>query len=569
VSLAFTSNRVLGRRPEPWDAGDYCRLFLDPAVTRWLDPPPAPPPEEQRARDSLARDIDHWEHHGFGPAVLVDSQDGAFLGRGGLNWTTVAGEFAVELPWALLPARWGEGLATEAARAALAWARDLELGEVVSLALIDNHASQRVMQKVGMQRDGEIEHAGLAHVRYRLRFPRPSATTVPFWQDRPYAPRPPLRGEERCEVCVIGGGMGGVATTFHLAERGIRAVLLEAATLAGGASGRNGGFLIAGAAPMYHETCRLWGRERARRVHQATLDGQAAVVELAGEVGAAGALRIAGLLRLAMDAEESSDVLAHHAALGRDGFPGEVLEAPELPPAIRRPGRRALMTPHDGGMDPVQLIRSIADALVRRGARIFESTPAAAPLSVEQDHVVVETPQGRVLAGTVVVALDGQLAGLVPAAGAVRSRRLNACASAPAPRGHLPLPVYARHGTEYVQQLPDGRVVLGGFSDLDGDASWTAEAKVSEPVQARLDRYLREELGVRAPVTHRWAGVVGYAEDPLPRCGPVPGTNGRVYALGGYNGTGNVQSFVAARIVSELITAGASVDADLYAPVGA
>ena len=567
--LAFTAERLLGRRPEPSDAEHYCRLFLDPEVTRWLDPPPSPPSDAQAARDSLERDLDHWERHGFGPAILVDGRDGAFLGRGGLNWTTVAGEFAVELPWALLPARWGEGLATEAARAALAWARDLELSEVMSLALIDNHASQRVMQKAGLRREGEIEHDGLPHVRYRLRFPRPSTSTVPFWQDRPYAPRPALNGDVRCEVCVIGGGIGGVATAHHLAERGIHSILLEAATVAGGASGRNGGFLIAGAAPMYHETSRLWGALRARRVHQATLDGQAALVRLAEEVGAAGALRITGLLRLAMDEEEASDVLAHHAALARDGFPGEIVEASELPDAVRRPGRRALLTPHDGAMHPVELVRSIARDLERRGVCILEFTPAVAPLAVQRDHVVVATPRGRVVADRVVVALDSQLAGLIPAASAIRPRRLNACATAPALRGLLPMPVYARHGTEYVQQLPDGRVVLGGFSDLDGDASWTAEAVASEPVQGRLDRYLREELGVRAPVTHRWAGIVGYAEDPLPRCGPVPGTEERVFGLGGYNGTGNVQAFVAARIVSELLTTGESVDADLYAPVDA
>lgn len=569
ASPAFTSTRLVGRRPVRSDGDDYCRLFLDPAVSAWLDSPPRARFDERQVRGVLERDLEHWERHGFGPAVLIDAADGSFLGRGGLNWTTVGGEFAVELPWALCPQRWGEGLATEAARAAIAWARDLELGEVVSFALIHNHPSRRVMEKAGLGRAGEIEHAGLAHELFRLAFAPPSRTTVPVWQDRPHAVRPPLSGEARCEVCVIGGGMGGVATAFHLAERGVAAVVLEASTVAGGASGRNGGFLIAGAAPMYHETCRLWGRERARRVHRATLDGQAEIVALAEAVGVADAVRITGLLRLAVDEDEASDVLVHRAALARDGFAGEILEAADLPPAVLRMGRRALLTPHDGGMDPVRLVRAIADAVGRRGVRIFESTPATAPPSIRGDRVIVPTPGGRVVADRVVVALDGQLAALVPAATAVRPRRLNACATAPAPAGHLPMPVYARHGMEYVQQLTDGRIVLGGFSDIDRDARWTAGAVVSEPVQRRLDAYLRAELDVRAPVTHRWAGIVGYAADPVPRCGPVPGTDGRVFALGGYNGTGNVQSFVAARIVAELLTGGSSLDADLYAPVGA
>jgi glycine/D-amino acid oxidase-like deaminating enzyme len=129
--------------------------------------------------------------------------------------------------------------------------------------------------------------------------------------------------------------------------------------------------------------------------------------------------------------------------------------------------------------------------------------------------------------------------------------------------------VYARHGFEYAQQTADGRSALGGFSDLDGDDGWTDREELSEPVQRRLERHLREELSVTAPVTHRWVGIVGYAPDPLPRCGAVPGTDGRVLALGGYNGTGHVQAWVAARIVADLIATGRSDAAGLYAPVDA
>jgi glycine/D-amino acid oxidase-like deaminating enzyme len=62
-------------------------------------------------------------------------------------------------------------------------------------------------------------------------------------------------------------------------------------------------------------------------------------------------------------------------------------------------------------------------------------------------------------------------------------------------------------------------------------------------------------------VTHRWVGLVGYAEDPLPTAGHA---SDGVYALGGYNGTGHVQGFLAARIVAELITTGSSKDSALY-----
>ena len=189
------------------------------------------------------------------------------------------------------------------------------------------------------------------------------------------------------------------------------------------------------------------------------------------------------------------------------------------------------------------------------------------PPSLNGYGVQVLTDHGAVLAERVVIAADGALPSLVPAAVHARARRLNMLATAPDQQPRLPCPVSIRDGYEYAQQLPDGRVALGGFSDLDGPASYTDREELSVSVQERLTRYLGEDLGVSAPVTHRWVGIVSYAQDPVPTCGPVPGTEDRVLAAGGYNGTGHVQGFLAGRIAAELAVTGTSPQADLYARV--
>jgi glycine/D-amino acid oxidase-like deaminating enzyme len=133
----------------------------------------------------------------------------------------------------------------------------------------------------------------------------------------------------------------------------------------------------------------------------------------------------------------------------------------------------------------------------------------------------------------------------------------------------LPQPVYARDGHEYAQQLADGRVALGGFSDYDAGSYVEREGsafreELAVEVQERLTRYLREELGVGAPVTHRWVGLVGYGPAAVPTCGTVPGTDGRVLAMGGYNGTGHVQGFVAGRHTAKQVATGGREDLDLH-----
>jgi glycine/D-amino acid oxidase-like deaminating enzyme len=155
----------------------------------------------------------------------------------------------------------------------------------------------------------------------------------------------------------------------------------------------------------------------------------------------------------------------------------------------------------------------------------------------------------------VVVAADGALPVLVPDyADRVRARRLHMVATAPLPRA-LGTLVYARWGHEYLQQLPDGRVLAGGFSDMDGRRSYT-DSDAGEPlVWERVHRYLREELGLDAEVTHRWAGVVGYTDDQLPYAGEVPGRPG-LHVAGGYSGHGNVPGYMCGRDIADAIAGG-------------
>jgi gamma-glutamylputrescine oxidase len=397
-----------------------------------------------------------------------------------------------------------------------------------------------------------------------------NAGTTPYWLDSPYEPRPPLDGDVEVDVCVVGGGAAGLSCALRLAERGIDTVVLEAGTVAGGASGRNGGFLIAGTAVFYNDARDRFGRERARAMYARTLEAQREVYELAEELGAADAVRRTGLLRVAVSDDEAEHVRAHAQALRDDGFPGELLERDELPAALRRTGLVACLTEHDGALHPARWYRLLAKAAEDAGARIYEGTRVRGPVPApEEGALVARADRGaagaaagdahrgaRVRAQHVVVAADGALPALVPElAGRVRARRLHMVATEPVPRTVEQL-VYARWGYEYLQQLPDGRVLAGGFSDLDGDASYTDSDEGSPVVWERVERYLRDDVGIEARVTHRWAGVVGYSEDSLPFVGQVPGRTG-LYVTGGYSGVGNVPGFMCGRDLADAIAGAA------------
>ncbi|WP_421339090.1 NAD(P)/FAD-dependent oxidoreductase, partial [Aeromonas veronii] len=59
-----------------------------------------------------------------------------------------------------------------------------------------------------------------------------------------HAPYPTLTEQLECDVCVIGAGYTGLSSALHLVEKGYRVVVLEAARVGFGASGRNGGQIV-------------------------------------------------------------------------------------------------------------------------------------------------------------------------------------------------------------------------------------------------------------------------------------------------------------------------------------
>jgi gamma-glutamylputrescine oxidase len=349
--------------------------------------------------------------------------------------------------------------------------------------------------------------------------------------------------------------VSGLACARELARRGARTVLLEARTVASGASGRNGGFLLAGAAPFHVDARERWGRGPAARIYARTVEVQREVYALAESLGVSDAVRPVGSLRLATSEEEAEHVRRHVEALKEDGFEAELVEREELEPALRKTGHAGCLVSHDAALQPARWIRAFATDAEAAGATIFENTTA-------QLGEQVTANGARVRARHVVVAADGPLPRLVPeATDRVKARRLHMLATAPLPERIVSTLVYARHGFEYFQQLPDGRIVLGGFSDLDGPASYTSEERGDPRIWERLERYLEDELGIEgAGITHCWVGVVGFSDDSRPFAGQV---RDGLYALGGYSGTGNLIGLIAGRAVAERIAGGRSEDLEL------
>lgn len=165
---SFSTVRLSARRISASDLEELLLLHRDPRVMATLSATgDVLTAEENRAR--LEANLAHWERHGFG-LWTFRLADGRFAGRAGLRRLEIEGRSEVELAYAVPSELWGQGLATEMARAVLAVGfEQLELAENVCFTLPANRASQRVMSKLGFLYERDFVHAGLPHVFYRLK----------------------------------------------------------------------------------------------------------------------------------------------------------------------------------------------------------------------------------------------------------------------------------------------------------------------------------------------------------------------------------------------------------------
>lgn len=149
MSFAGLETARLVLRPFlPGDCDAYRALNADPVVRRYLGGV-LTPAEADAERAEIA---DFFARRGLGMIPVTRKDNGAFLGTCGLSYTPWYAE--LEIGWRLLPDYWGEGYATEAARA---W-RDHAFGtlgveRLISVADAPNIASHRVMARLGMRFD--------------------------------------------------------------------------------------------------------------------------------------------------------------------------------------------------------------------------------------------------------------------------------------------------------------------------------------------------------------------------------------------------------------------------------
>jgi ribosomal-protein-alanine N-acetyltransferase len=163
TGFVVETSRLLLRPMSLGDLDALFSLFSDPDIIKYLAP--TKPMDRDEVEAALQSIIAHWERHGFGRLAVIHKDDGKVIGYSGLRML----EGTPEVIYTVAKQYWGAGLATEAAKASLRFGfENLGFERIVAIAKPENLASRHILEKIGLQFQGESNYYGHTMAFYEL-----------------------------------------------------------------------------------------------------------------------------------------------------------------------------------------------------------------------------------------------------------------------------------------------------------------------------------------------------------------------------------------------------------------
>ena len=377
--------------------------------------------------------------------------------------------------------------------------------------------------------------------------------TATLWEETAVRAGPVSEEPEdaECDIAIVGAGFTGLRAALALAERGSRAIVLEAKDVGWGASGRNGGQVN----PMLpvrrpEDLRKAVGDVYFERLTEVSLKSADALFDLVRQYGIDCGARQKGWLRVDHCPAARDEARKAAEAWNAFGAGFEFVDGEDLRRLTGSPAYRSgVLTPQGGAVQPLSLARGLAEAARKAGARIFRNAPVTA-LERSGDDWILSCGGRRVRTRSVILATNGYTDGLLPglarsilpvhpvqiASEALSDEQIGAIL----PAGHTISDT--RRMIMYARREPGNRVVFGGIGYQKPFGGLGGRRWLMQDV-ARVFPTLR---GIDWP--YYWGGRIALTPDRIPHIHePAPG----MLAGLGYNGRGVAMSLVMGRVLAD------------------
>ncbi len=366
----------------------------------------------------------------------------------------------------------------------------------------------------------------------------------------------------RADVAIIGGGYVGLWTALRIKAQSpsTDVVVLEQDICGGGASGRNGGFVLSWMSKL-SSLEKLFGIQEALRIAQASESAIDEIAHFCTEHSVDADFRKGGWLWTATTSAQHAawDGVVNHCE--RNG----IHAFQRLTPAetARRSGsaahREGVFIANAAVVQPAALVRGLRRAALERGVRIYEHTKM---LSFTRTRpVAIHTAQGTLTAEKLVIASNAWAANIRELSRAITVISSDIIVTAPAATElaqigwHKDLSITdSQTMVDYYRITRDGRVAFGkgGWTIAYGGnigTDFDRHPRRAAEVTADFRHYYPQLANV--PITHDWSGPIDRTPDSLPRLGTLGPHKNIVFGIG-WSGNGVGPSVIGGRILASL-----------------
>ena len=392
--------------------------------------------------------------------------------------------------------------------------------------------------------------------------PSESGATTSFWMDAGLPEYEPLDSDAAVDVCVIGAGIAGLSTAYHLVRDGRSVLVIDDGRPGGGETSRTTAHLVTALDDRYHELERLHGEAAARLAAASHAAAISRIEAICSEEGIDCEFhRVDGYL-FAPFGKGADELDRELEAVHRAGLEG--VHRVERPPLQTFDLGPALRFPQQGEFHPVRYLKGLAAAIERRGGRIHGRTHA---VQVHDGHRTrVLTDRGHTItAAAAVIATNTPINDRLVIHTKQAAYR-TFVVGMKIVRGSVPRAQFwdtldPYHYVRIAGDLDDEHQLL----IVGGEDHKTGQADDAEQRHARLVEWTRARFPVLGDALYQWSGQVMEPIDGLAFIGRNPGDR-HVYVATGDSGNGMTHGTIAGMLLSDMIASRKNPWAELYEP---
>ncbi len=363
--------------------------------------------------------------------------------------------------------------------------------------------------------------------------------------------RAALNSHTETDICIIGAGFTGISSALHLAEAGFNVVVLEAARIGYGASGRNGGQLVNSYSRDIDVIEKNYGSDMGKVLGEMAFEGADIIRQRIQQYDIDCDYKPGGIFA-AFNKKQLHELEQQQKLWQRYGHDQlTLLDNNDIRKEIASDVYCGGMLDHRGGhMHPLNLLLGEVAALEKQGGKVFEDSKV---IGLERgEKPVIKTAQGSVTANYVLVAGNAYLGGLIPELAAksmpcgtqvITTEVLpQALADSLIPNGHCVED--CNYKLDYYRMTRDNRLLYGGGVTYGG----------GDP--ASIERFLRQHVEKTFPqlkgvkFDYSWGGDFLLTMSRLPQFGRI---TPQIYYAQGYSGHGVTTTHLAGRLIAEAI----------------